>query len=83
MKITNLSELLEIQLQRLNIAIKSQGGHGKENILPIDCLSFLLMTPLTCFGCYEADEFTYTLLHTLLCIFSNLQNKTKQKNPAR
>lgn len=43
----HLSELLQVELQRLHVHVKAQRGHGEKDILPVDGLPLLLVAALT------------------------------------
>ena len=43
-----LSILMEVQLQRLNIFLKSQCAHCPYEVIPIDRFPFLPLTLVTC-----------------------------------
>lgn len=68
-----LSELLQVELQRLHIHVKAKSGHGKQDVLPVDGFAFLLMTSLTGFWCDEADELAHAFLYTFFGVFRYLK----------
>lgn len=72
---TYLAKLLQVELQWLHVHVEAQRGHGKQDVLPVDGLPLLLVAALAGFWRDEADELTHTLLHTLLCVFCNLDRK--------
>lgn len=76
-----LSELLQVEFKRLHVHVKTQSGHGKQDVLSINGLAFLLMASLAGLRCDEADELAYTLLHTLFCILGYLRLKRVDKRP--
>lgn len=67
-----LSELLQVKLERLDIHIKTQRGHGEQDVLAVDGLALFLVTSLAGFRSDEADKLAYALLYALLCIFCDL-----------
>lgn len=44
-----LSKLLQVKFERLHVHIKTQCGHGKQDIFAVDGLALLLMTSLAGF----------------------------------
>ena len=80
------SVLLQVELQRLNIVVKAESGHRKENVFAIDRLSLLSLTSFTCLTvkrlryfslltfspCDEGDELADTLLHAFPGLLSHL-----------
>ena len=39
-----LSVLLEVELERLDVVVEAEGGHGEEDVLPVDRLPLLRLT---------------------------------------
>lgn len=78
--VSHLSELLQVELQRLHIHVEAQCGHGEQDVLPVDGLPLLLVAALARLGRDEADEFADTLLHTLLGVFCNLRRRETHRN---
>lgn len=77
---SHLSELLQVELQRLHIHVEAQCGHGEQDVLSVDGLPLLLVAALARLGRDEADEFADTLLHTLLGVFCNLRRRETHRN---
>lgn len=44
----HLSELLQVELQRLHVHVEAQRGHGEKDVLPVDGLPLLLVAALAC-----------------------------------
>lgn len=57
-----LPVLLQVQLQRFDVVVESQGGHGVENIFPVDRLPTFVVAPVTRLGRDEGDELRDALL---------------------
>ena len=41
-----LAVLLQVELQRLHVVVEAEGGHREQDVLAVDGLSFLCLTPL-------------------------------------
>ena len=36
---------MEVELERLDVVVEAEGGHGEEDVLPVDRLPLLRLTP--------------------------------------
>lgn len=68
----HLSELLQVELERLHIHVEAQGGHGEQDVLSVYGLPLLLVAALARLRRDEADELAHALLHALLGVFCYL-----------
>jgi hypothetical protein len=63
---THLTELSEVNLERLCVVFEPERDHRVEDVLAADRLALLKLALLRRFGRDEAYELRYTLLHALL-----------------
>ena len=59
-----LSVLLEVELERLDVVVEAEGGHGEEDVLPVDGLPLLRLTSENemqkiAIPCYFTTSFFY------------------------
>lgn len=66
---THLSQLRQMNLQRLHVILKSQRDHSIKDILSSNCLPLLQLTFLRRLGGDEADELRDAFLNRLLRVF--------------
>ena len=70
-----LTIFLKVELQGLNVVVKPQGGHGKEDIFTVDGPPLLSLTPVARLARDERDELGHALLDALARIFGDLALK--------
>jgi len=67
-----LAIFLQVHFQRLDIIVKAERSHGKQNIFTIDSFTLLHVTSVTRFRCDKGDKLRHALLNTLTRILGNL-----------
>lgn len=62
----------EVNLERFDVLVKAEGGHGPEEIVSVDGLALFLQALVRGFGRDEGNELGDALLDSLFGVFGNL-----------
>jgi hypothetical protein len=67
-----LAELVEVELERLDVVLEPQRGHGPEQVVAVDGLALLALALVGGLAGDEGDELGDALLHRLLGVLGDL-----------
>uniref|UniRef100_A0A0A9GEY4 Uncharacterized protein n=1 Tax=Arundo donax TaxID=35708 RepID=A0A0A9GEY4_ARUDO len=67
-----LAELVEVELERLDVVLEAERGHGPEEVVAVDGLALLALALVGGLAGDEGDELGDALLHRLLGVLGDL-----------
>ncbi|KAJ8524521.1 hypothetical protein ON010_g16597 [Phytophthora cinnamomi] len=67
-----LAVLLQVELERLHVAVEAQRAHGPDDVVAVDGLALLLLALVAGLARDERDELAHALLHRLLAVLGDL-----------
>lgn len=67
-----LAVLLQIELERLDVAVEAERAHGPDDVVAVDGLALFLLALVAGFARDERDELAHALLHRLLAVLGDL-----------
>jgi hypothetical protein len=67
-----VAELVEVELERLDVVLEAERGHGPEQVVAVDGLALLALALVGGLAGDERDELGHALLHRLLGVLGDL-----------